>query len=212
MRNVELVSLKPKIGASTFAYCLARELRYDILIDARDDSGCLVAAGLTETNWPLILSSTETHSESVDSEQLLSSLPDVLGLKLASGRGTPAEIDYFVSYWNENYRTVSLQGNSSSSIKIFCIDFHSEFDEQLLKLRTMTEGLEYFGVVVRTKSFNNSRIKLNFLSSAIPVFEYHFQLAARYCLQNDFGIPYSSSMWRSAKSLSNWLDDLWTVA
>lgn len=211
MRNIQLVSLKPGVGASTFAFCLARELKAELVIDSLNDYGALLAAGMARKGWPQILDSPSTPSNFVSekSAQLMAILPTADGMTIAGGDKTPSGLQDCFMFWAEKYQVISLQPIGSNATKVFILDYTDEFDEQLAALENLVIDREPFAVIAKTNKFKSLNVKKHVLLLSVPVFQFRFQTAARSSLKMGFGIPAASSMSRTSKIVAGWLQDMW---
>jgi hypothetical protein len=211
MRNIQVVSLKPGIGASTFAFCLARELKAELLIDSPNDYGALLAAGIARKDWPQIVDSPSTPSNFVSEKaaQLMAMLPTADGMAIAGGDKTPSGLQDCFKLWAEMYQVISLQPIGSNATKVFFLDYTDEFDEQLAALEKRVIDTESFAVIAKTNNFKSLNVKKHAVVSGVPVFQFRFQTAARSSLKMGFGIPAASSMSRTSKIFAGWLQDVW---
>lgn len=206
------MSLKPAVGASTFAFCLARELNANLVIDSSDDTGALLAAGLAPSDWPQVIDSTNTSRDHLAEKatQVMAMLPKIDGVTIASGDQTPAEIQDYFSFWAENHQVVSLQQIEINSPKIFCLDSAAGLNEQLEMLKNLDVDQKSCVLVVKTQRFKNTKLKFNSSLVDVPIFYYRFQPAARDAIKTGFGIPTSSNMSKTSKIVAAWLQEKWS--
>ena len=211
MRNIQLVSLKSGVGASTFAFCLARELNAELVIDSPNDAGVLLAAGKTSSDWPQIVDSSSATSNYIaeKANQLMAMLQVADGVRIASGSKTPSGLQDCFRYWAEKYQVISLQPIDSYATKVFILDYTDEFDKQLVALEDLVDSAEPFAVIVKTSNFRSLNVKTYALLAGVPVFQYQFQTAASRALKMGFGIPAAASMSKASRILAGWLQDLW---
>jgi hypothetical protein len=211
MRNIQLVSLKPGVGASTFAFCLARELRAELVIDSPNDVGALLAAGITRRDWPQIVDSPSAPANYVaeKADQLMAMLPTIDEMTIAGGDKTPSGLQDCFMYWAEKYQLISLQPIDSTATKVFILDYKDEFDEQLAALEDFVVGSQPFAVIAKTSYFKSLNAKTHAVLAGVPVFQFRFQTAVSSSLRMGFGIPAAASMSKTSGIVAGWLQDMW---
>jgi hypothetical protein len=211
MRNIELVALRPGVGASTFAFCLAREIKAELVIDSPNDVGALLAAGITRRDWPQIVDSSSATSNYIAEKaaQLMAMLPTIDGMTIASGDKTPNRLQDCFMHWAEKYQVISLQSIGSTATKVFILDYPGAFDDQLAALDDLVVGAQPFAVIVKTSNFKSLNVKTHALLAGVPVFQFRFQTAVSSSLKMGFGIPAAASMSKTSRIVAGWFQDMW---
>jgi hypothetical protein len=200
MAGFQLKSTHGGIGASTLGFCLARSLDAELLMGRAGDVQPLIAAGLSDNDWPKELWLAGKPALEIRAEALFPMLPASNGIRLAAGAVPPTDLLSLVQYWAEHKFVVSEIGFESADLILVApnsLQGYSRITELLAPPPA--------AIFLQKTSSNLSRAGWRELLGNVPIFEFTFQKRVFQSLDAGIGISDRSSMYQASQEFRRWL-------